>query len=73
MAHDTLREYMNDINQIPLIDINEEIRLAELIAQGCESSREKLINSNLRLVVKIAHDFKNLGLAFEDLVSEGSK
>ena len=63
---------MNDINHIPLIDVNEEVRLASLIAQGCGQARDKLIRSNLRLVVKIAHDFKNLGLPFEDLVSEGN-
>ena len=63
---------MEDIGHIPLVTKEEEVELAALIAQGNEEARAKLIKSNLRLVVKIAHDFKGLGLPLLDLISEGN-
>ena len=57
---DTMKAYMREIGQIPLVSREEEVSLAAEIAQGCENARAKLIQSNLRLVVKIAHDFKGL-------------
>ena len=63
---------MQDINNIPLINQNEEIKLADLIKTGDENAKNKLIISNLRLVVKIAHDFKGLGLPLQDLIAEGN-
>ena len=70
--NDTIRVYMQDIGQIPLVTSQEEVELAGRIAQGSEEARAKLIKSNLRLVVKIAHDFKGLGLPLLDLISEGN-
>lgn len=69
---DTIKAYMEEIGQIPLVSRQEERDLAALIAQGSEKARRKLIRSNLRLVVKIAHDFKGLGLPLLDLISEGN-
>lgn len=69
--------YMNDIRKYPRITIEEENRLADIIANGSpddrQAAKDKLICANLRLVVKIAHDFKNFGLGFGDLVAEGNK
>ncbi len=70
--NDTMKVYMSDIGHIPLIKRSEEVTLAAEIAQGSEEARAKLIKSNLRLVVKIAHDFKGLGLPLLDLISEGN-
>ncbi len=70
--NDTMKEYMRDIGQIPLITREEEAELADRIKNGDETAREKLISSNLRLVVKIAHDFKGMGLPLQDLVAEGN-
>ncbi|RMD74731.1 MAG: RNA polymerase sigma factor RpoD/SigA [Lentisphaerae bacterium] len=67
-----MKAYMREIGQIPLISREEEVELAALIASGSEAARAKLIQSNLRLVVKIAHDFKGLGLPLLDLISEGN-
>jgi RNA polymerase primary sigma factor len=67
-----MKVYMNDIGHIPLICRADEVRLAAEIAAGSEEARKKLIRSNLRLVVKIAHDFKGLGLPLLDLISEGN-
>jgi len=70
--NDTMKLYMQSIAQYPLISQEEEEKLAERIAKGDSEARETLIRSNLRLVVKIAHDFKGLGLPLLDLISEGN-
>ncbi|MCQ2396431.1 MAG: RNA polymerase sigma factor RpoD/SigA [Lentisphaeria bacterium] len=70
--NDTLKLYMQNIMQYPRISTAQEGRLAKRIAQGDMSARSELINSNLRLVVKIAHDFKGRGLPLLDLISEGN-
>lgn len=69
---DTMKTYMQQIGMYPLIPKDEEVALADRIADGSDDAREKLIQSNLRLVVKIAHDFKGLGLPLLDLISEGN-
>ena len=74
--NDTMKLYMQNIGQYPLVSTDEEVELAEKIkngdAQTSADARAKLIRSNLRLVVKIAHDFKGLGLPLLDLISEGN-
>jgi len=70
--NDTMKLYMQHIGQYPLVTPEEEVDLAEEIKDGSEAARVKLIRSNLRLVVKIAHDFKGLGLPLLDLISEGN-
>ena len=70
--NDTMKLYMQNIGQYPLVTPDEEIKLASQIAKGDNDARGKLIRSNLRLVVKIAHDFKGLGLPLLDLISEGN-
>lgn len=69
--------YMRDIEAYPRISVKRETELAYFIQHGTEqerrAAREELICSNLRLVVKIAHDFKRYKLGFADLVAEGNK
>ena len=60
---ESVRSYMKNIAELPLISRDDEVELAELINNGSESAREQLIVGNLRLVVKIAHDFKFLSTA----------
>ena len=72
MQQDSMKEYMKDIAKIPLINVQEEIELAAKIKAGSEEAKEKLVSANLRLVVKIAHDFKGIGLPLQDLVAEGN-
>jgi RNA polymerase primary sigma factor len=69
---DAIRNYMHNISDISLVSKEEEVELANKIKAGCEKAREKLIVSNLRLVVKIAHDYKGLGQPLSDLISEGN-
>lgn len=69
---ETVRAYMENIQGIGLISRAEECDLAARIATGDAAARSKLIVSNLRLVVKIAHDYRSLGLPLPDLISEGN-
>lgn len=64
--------YLREISQVPLLTPQEEVKLAGQIKRGNKKAREKMITANLRLVVKIAHDFGNYGLPLLDLVSEGN-
>src|SRR5437763_11196818 len=67
-----LKRYLQEIGRIPLLTPQQEIELAGKIKKGDAEARERMINSNLRLVVTIAHDYANLGLPLLDLISEGN-
>ena len=67
-----LHLYMTDINEVPLLSRKEENELGFKAQEGDVSAIEKLITSNLRLVVKIAHDFKGFGVPLSDLIAEGN-
>ena len=67
-----LESYMSKIKQIPLLTASEEFNLGLKARKGCKEAIDQLIISNLRLVVKIANTFRNLGAPLEDLVSEGN-
>jgi RNA polymerase primary sigma factor len=67
-----LSRYLREIGRIPLLTPQEEIELAAKIKKGDGKARERMINSNLRLVVTIAHEYANLGLPLLDLISEGN-
>lgn len=72
METDLMRSYIQHIGNYPLITTEQEKSLARRIQQGDEEARRQLIRANLRLVVKIAHDFKGRGLPLRDLISEGN-
>ncbi|MEI8062914.1 MAG: RNA polymerase sigma factor RpoD/SigA [Verrucomicrobiota bacterium] len=67
-----IKIYLREIGQIPLITVKDEIALAAKIKRGDKNARAIMIKANLRLVVKIAHDYANLGLPLLDLISEGN-
>jgi RNA polymerase primary sigma factor len=67
-----MRIYMREIAQTPLLTQEEEVDLAAKIRAGDPEARSKMIRANLRLVVKIAHDYSHFGLPMADLISEGN-
>lgn len=72
MTVDDVKIYLQEISKIPLLTPEEEKYLAQRISQGDVAAREKFIESNLRLVVKIAKKYVDRGLAFLDLIQEGN-
>lgn len=72
MGNEELKIYLNEINQIPLLSAEDEKELAIKAAQGDSAAKEKLINSNLKLVVSIAKKFQGNGISFLDLIQEGN-
>src|SRR5213596_2924997 len=67
-----IKIYLREIGQIALLTPQQEIELAARIKRGDKKARAQMIKANLRLVVKIAHDYSNLGLPLLDLISEGN-
>jgi len=67
-----IKLYLREIGQVPLLSVSEEIALAAKIRQGDKAAREQMIKANLRLVVKIAHDYDWLGMPLLDLINEGN-
>src|ERR1700730_1439928 len=63
---------LREIMQTPLLTAQQEIELAARVKNGDQKARVWMIQANLRLVVKIAHDYSNLGLPLLDLISEGN-
>ncbi len=66
------RLYLREIGQTPLLTPEEEVELARRIKRGDRKARDRMIKSNLRLVVKIARDYENFGLPLLDLINEGN-
>ena len=69
---ESLQIYLQQISEIPLISVQDEIDLAAKIKNGDQDAREKMITANLRLVVKIAKEYSNIGLSLLDLINEGN-
>ncbi len=69
---DPVRMYLREIGRIPLLTYEEELELAKKILQGDEEAKQKLAESNLRLVVSIAKKYVGRGMLFLDLIQEGN-
>ncbi|HEY9248838.1 MAG TPA: RNA polymerase sigma factor RpoD/SigA [Rariglobus sp.] len=67
-----LQLYLQEIGKTALLTIEEEVKLARRIRRGDKAARDHMISANLRLVVKIAMDYKDFGLPLLDLISEGN-
>src|SRR5271157_5582065 len=67
-----LQTYFRDINQASLLSAAEERDLAEAITRGDREARSRMIEANLRLVVKIARDYLGRGMLIDDLIGEGN-
>ena len=68
----SLDRYLHEIGQIPLLSLDEEVRLAQLIKQGDRQALLKLTQANLRFVVSIAKKYQGQGLSLPDLINEGN-
>ena len=69
---DPVRMYLREIGKIPLLTFEEEAELAQKIVEGDEEAKQKLAESNLRLVVSIAKKYVGRGMLFLDLIQEGN-
>jgi RNA polymerase primary sigma factor len=72
LERSSLQLYMQEIGKTPLLKFEEEVALAKRIRRGDRAARNQMIQANLRLVVKIAMDYKDFGLPLLDLISEGN-
>jgi len=72
ISDDSVRMYLREIGQIPLLNTENEIRLAKRIEAGDETAKRQLAEANLRLVVSIAKKYIGRGLSLLDLIQEGN-
>ncbi len=68
---DIIKMHMDEVKRYPLLSEEEEFQLAKLALNGSKEAKDKLLTSNMRFVIKIAAQYRNRGLEFEDLISEG--
>ena len=72
MTTDALQLFLKDIGKVRLLTAQEEVGLAKRIERGDLAAKQKMVESNLRLVVSIAKNYRNQGLPFLDLIQEGT-
>jgi RNA polymerase primary sigma factor len=72
MTTDSLQLFLKDIGKARLLSAQEEVELAKRIERGDLDAKQKMVKSNLRLVVSIAKNYRNQGLPFLDLIQEGA-
>jgi RNA polymerase primary sigma factor len=72
MTTDSLQLFLKDIGKVRLLTAAEEVDLAKRIGRGDLDAKQKMVESNLRLVVSIAKNYRNQGLPFLDLIQEGT-
>jgi len=71
MTTDSLQLFLNEAGRYPLLSASEEVELAKRIERGDKAAKDKMVNSNLRLVVSIAKKYQGHGLTLLDLIQEG--
>ncbi|MEO1888404.1 MAG: RNA polymerase sigma factor RpoS [Cycloclasticus sp.] len=71
-SNDATQIYLNDLSKSTLLTAEEEIHYGRLVQQGDQPARQHMIESNLRLVVKISRKYMNRGLPMLDLIEEGN-
>ena len=69
---EAIRTYLKEIRSIPLLTAKEEVELSRRVRKGDKFAREKMIRSNLRLVINIAKRYSYLGIPLMDLIEEGN-
>src|SRR5436309_7654502 len=71
MTTDSLQLFLNEAGRYPLLTAAEEVELAKAIERGDKRAKDRMVNSNLRLVVSIAKKYQGHGLSLLDLIQEG--
>ena len=71
MTTDSLQLFLNEAGRYPLLTAAEEVELAKLIERGDKQAKDRMVNSNLRLVVSIAKKYQGHGISLLDLIQEG--
>ena len=71
-SNDLINRYLKEVRKHPLLTLKEERQITARIRKGDKKARKKLIESNLRLVIKIAKKYQNRGLPLTDLIQEGN-
>lgn len=69
---ENIKSYIKEVRKMPLLTAKEEIELSKKVRKGDKKSRERMIRSNLRLVINIAKRYFYLGIPFMDLIEEGN-
>lgn len=69
---DLLVSYISSVRRYPLLTQEDEVRLGRLVKQGDVKARNSMITSNLRLVIKVARDYRTRGVPMLDLIEEGN-
>lgn len=64
--------YLGRLTQAPLLTAEEEVTLTRAVQRGCKQSKQRLIESNMRLVINIAKTYRNRSIPLEDLIQEGA-
>jgi RNA polymerase primary sigma factor len=72
MTTDALQLFLKDIGKVRLLTAQQEVDLAKRIERGSVDAKQRMVESNLRLVVSIAKNYRNQGLPFLDLIQEGT-
>jgi len=73
VASSTLDQYLREINRVPLLTVDEERRLARQFRDACDKrAGHRLVEANLRFVVKVAFEYRSYGLRMADLIQEGN-
>ena len=72
ISTDSLQLFLKDIGKVDLLTAAQEVELAKRIERGDPQAKQRMINSNLRLVVSIAKKYQGHGLSLLDLIQEGS-
>jgi len=72
VSHDTLHTYLRDIGKLPVTTREEEVELAKRIQEGDTAALNRLVEGNLRFVVKVAQGYQGCGMSLPDLINEGN-
>jgi len=72
VSDDSVRMYLRDIGKVPLLTQEEELKLAKQVVKGSKKAKDKMAESNMRLVVSVAKRYGGRGLDFLDLIQEGN-